>query len=293
MTALAAGTLGDAVEAAAGRLRAAGVATARLDARLLAAHVVGIASAAVPFESARALDDAAGARLEALVDRRLAGEPVAKIVGEREFWSLPFRTTCDTLDPRPDSETLIEAALAAFPEREAPIRILDLGTGTGCLLLAFLSERTAAKGLGIDRSPAALDVARENAARLGLADRATFRVGDWCAGLDGLYDCILANPPYIQSREINHLTPDVARYEPRMALDGGEDGLDAYRALIPGLANRLAGEGTALLEVGEGQSGDVCDVLAQAGLVTGPVLKDLAGKARVVSAMWGDSRFVD
>lgn len=284
MTALVAATLGDAVDAAGARLRAAGVTTARLDARLLAAHAAGVPAAAVPFAGARVLDEAAVARLQALVGHRLAGEPVAKIVGEREFWSLPFHTTGDTLDPRPDSETVVEAALAAFPERDAPIRVLDLGTGTGCLLLAVLSERPAARGLGVDRSPAALDVARANAERLGLGDRAEFRQGDWCASLSGVYDCILANPPYIRSREIDHLTPEVARYEPREALDGGQDGLDAYRAIAPEIADRLAVGGTALLEIGDGQLTDVCGILARAGLVTGRVAEDLAGIVRVVSA---------
>ncbi len=286
-------TLGEAVAGAAGRLDAAGVPGARLDARLLVAYAAGLPPEAVALDPGRMLDTEATARAVALVERRLTGEPVAKILGRREFWSLEFRTTADTLDPRPDSETLVEAALRLLPEHDAPLRVLDLGTGTGCLLLALLSEWPAAMGLGVDRSTAALAVARDNAQRLGLADRALFCAGDWAAGISGRFDCLVANPPYIASHEIERLDPEVARHEPREALDGGPDGLDAYRKIAPQIANRLTPDGVALLEMGAGQSPAVCDILARRTLRISAIFRDLAGVERVVAVGIGDLRFFD
>lgn len=286
-------TVGKAAAGAAGRLDAAGVASSRLDARLLVAHAAGLPPEAVTLNPGHALDPEAAARVAMLVERRLAGEPVAKIVGRREFWSLEFGTTADTLDPRPDSETLIETALRLLPERKAPLSVLDLGTGTGCLLLAILSERPTAIGLGVDRSVAALVVARNNARRLGLAGRALFAAADWATGISKRFDCLVANPPYIRTQEIERLEPEVARHEPREALDGGPDGLDAYRKIAPQIANRLTPNGVALFEVGVGQWMAVCDILAQQGLRISGVFRDLAGIERVVAAGIADSRFFD
>ena len=251
--------------------------TPRLDAELLLAHVLGedrlamlVGRAGVPAEAV--------ARFEALLARRRGHEPVAHILGEREFWSLPLRVTPDVLVPRPDSETLIAEALRHFAGRP-PGRVLDLGTGSGALLLAALSEWPGATGLGIDRSEAALAVAQENAERLGLAERALFRLGDWAEGLDGRFDLLLCNPPYIPDGTF--LMADVARHEPAGALFGGPDGLDPYRLLLPEVARLLAPGGVALFEFGEGQA-DALLVMAQVHGAAARTAADLAGRPRVL-----------
>ena len=230
----------------------------------------------------RPLAPDAAARLELLVARRAARAPMAQILGRREFWSLDFTVTADTLTPRPESEEIVAAVLEALPARDAPLRILDLGCGTGCLLLAILSERPRATGLGIDISAPALDVAGRNAAALGFADRAVFAIGDWGASLSGTFDAIVSNPPYIASGEIAALAPEVARYEPRLALDGGVDGLDAYRRLAPDVERLIAASGVVALEVGAGQADDVSAIMGAAGLAFGGGRSDLAGHRRCV-----------
>ena len=235
-----------------------------------------------------ALADGDPALFETLLRRRVAREPYARIAGRREFWSLDFALSPDTLDPRPDSETLIEAALAAFPDRAASLRVLDFGTGSGCLLLAFLSERPNATGIGVDILPGAVDAARANAATLGLAGRAQFRVGDWGGGLDGPADVILANPPYIPSAEIAGLEPEVAAYDPRTALDGGPDGLAAYRRLAGPVARLLIPEGLAFVEIGAGQAGPVEALMAEAGLTLAAQRADLSGVVRCL--VFGERR---
>jgi release factor glutamine methyltransferase len=217
-----------------------------------------------------------------VVARRARREPVSRIVGRREFWSLDFMLSPATLDPRPDSECLIEAALAAAPEDAATL-VLDLGTGSGCLLLAFLSERKRATGLGVDLSADAVATARENAARLGLAERARFAVGDWGAGVTGGFDLILCNPPYIPAGDIEGLAPEVAHHDPRLALAGGEDGLEAYRELAPELARLLRPRGRAVLEVGHGQADAVGRLMAAAGLSTHARRADLGGIERCLT----------
>ncbi len=219
-------------------LRAAAIEAPRLEARLLLGHAMGLSPEALLREPRRAVPPDAAARFSELLRRRLEERaPVAHLLGEREFWSLPIRVSPATLIPRPDSETLIEAACAAFPDRDAVRRILDLGTGTGCLLLAALTEFPAATGLGIDRVPAAAALAAANARRLGLAGRARFLAGDWgaplAAAVAARFDLVLCNPPYIEAAAIAGLEPEVARHEPASALDGGADGLDAYRSGCP------------------------------------------------------------
>ena len=194
------------------------------------------------------------AALEPLLVRRIAHEPLALIVGHREFWSLDFAVSPPTLIPRPESETADRGgARGVQPDRPPPRRVLDLGTGTGCLLLAALSEFSAAFGVGVDRSAEAVRLAAGNATALGLADRAAFACGDWAEALDARFDLVLCNPPYIPTSELSGLMPDVALYEPRSALDGGADGLAAYRGLVPNLRGLLASDGIAVLELGVGQ----------------------------------------
>jgi release factor glutamine methyltransferase len=237
-----------------------------------------------PGLEARLLADEAGgnpARLEALLARRLAHEPMAYILGRRGFWTLELEVSPATLIPRPDSETLIEAALGAFPDRGAVHSVLDLGTGTGCLLLAALAEFRPAWGLGIDREPGAIALAARNATAARLHDRAGFVCADWAAPIGIKFDLILCNPPYIASAEIPTLMPEVALHEPRAALDGGPDGLAAYRTLIPLVPRLLNGGGAAIFELGQGQAGAVAAMAARNNLSTA-LRHDLGGIARAL-----------
>ena len=214
-----------------------------------------------------------------LIARRAAREPLAYILGWREFWSLPFRVSPATLIPRPESETVVEAALACFPDSHPPPRVLDLGTGTGCLLLAFLHERPKAFGIGVDRSEAATHLASRNATDLGLASRSAFLCGDWACPVSGRFDLVLSNPPYIATGALATLMPDVAVYEPHSALDGGTSGLTAYRAIIAALPRLLGPSGVAVLELGIGQFDAVAAVGAAAQFRSEPRF-DLSGIAR-------------
>lgn len=273
-------TVSTALAEVAGRLRQAGVDSPRREARLLVEHVLGIGPEGIIAGPERSLTAAEYDRLADFAGRRARREPLSHILGWREFWSLPFRVTSDTLDPRPDSETLVEAALDCIADRSAPVRVLDLGSGTGCLLLAVLSERPHATGIGVDRNPGALDVARVNAAALGLTDRAEFVLGDWGKGLDEDFHLILTNPPYIPVTEIHGLAPEIALYEPRLALAGGPDGLDCYRAIAPDLHRLLTKGGYAVVEVGLGQADSVRGILASVGLRLLRGVHDLGGIER-------------
>lgn len=248
--------------------------TPRLDAELLMAHAADLERGDLIL---RLRDMDTPAAFAALVERRLAHEPVSHILGMRDFWTLTLTVTRDVLTPRPDSETLIEAAVAHFAGRSGPRRILDLGTGSGALLLAALSEYREATGLGIDISEAALRVARGNALRCDLADRATFRRGDWFDGVDERFDLILANPPYISTDAI--LPRDVAEYEPHLALFAGADGLDAYRILAPQLGARFAPGGVAVIEIGYDQ-GETAALLFEESGMRVTLRQDLGGRAR-------------
>lgn len=259
-------------------MRQVGIDNPRLEARLLLAHAQGVS------QKDLVRDPSAPARMDLfqpLLDRRMAHEPLALIVGHREFWSLDFAVSRDTLVPRPESETLIEVAIASFAGRPAPVAIVDLGTGTGCLLLAALSEFPTAFGIGVDRSPAAAALAARNASALGLAKRTALVCADWTSALDGRFDLILCNPPYIATSELAGLMPEVAEYEPPSALDGGPDGLAAYCRVLPDLPRLLNPDGLALVELGAGQSGLVSEVAAEAGL-TSELRHDLAGIARTI-----------
>ncbi len=243
----------------------------RLEAEVLLSHLLGCGRGDLILRPGRAVDAAA---LEAMVARRELGEPVAYITGEREFWSLSLRVTPDVLIPRPDSETLVDAALEGVFSR-----VLDLGTGSGALLLAVLSERAGATGVGVDASVAALDVAAGNAVALGLAGRADFRLGDWGAGLDELFDLVICNPPYVEAGAI--LSVEVRDFEPGVALFAGVDGLDDYRRIVPQLPGLMAPGGRAVLEIGWTQADAVLALAAEAGL-TGEVRRDLAGRDRAL-----------
>jgi len=250
--------------------------TPRLDAELLMAHALGIEREAMLLSG---LDDEAPAAFESLVARRGAGEPVAYITGRRAFWTIELAVAPGVLIPRPDSETLIEAALDHFGQA-GPKTILDLGTGPGSLLLAALDQWPQARGLGIDRSEAALHLARANADRLGLASRAEFRLGDWAEGLDARFDLILCNPPYVEAGAA--LPRDVAEWEPHEALFSGPDGLDDYRRLAPQLPLVLAPGGIACIEIGASQEAAVSSLFRHQGL-TVATRKDLAGRPRCLA----------
>jgi len=277
-------TIGAALSAAATRLKSAGIEAPLREARLLLGHAAGLDQGALIGWPERSIDAASTERFHALLDRRLAREPVARILGHREFWSLDFAVTAATLDPRPDTETLVEAVLAQLPDRQAKLRIVDFGTGTGCILLALLSELPAAYGIGVDRSAAAACVAAGNAAALGLGARAGFVVGDWAGAIGPGVDVAVSNPPYIPSAEIARLDPEVARFDPHAALDGGADGLDAYRRLVPEFARILRHGGLAAFETGAGQAPAVAALCAAASLQPVEIRADLAGIERVVVA---------
>ena len=274
---------------AAAALAAAGIENVRLEARLLLAKAAGATTEELIAWGAEEVPVEVARRLTGYVARRVRREPMAYVLGEREFWGLPFRVSPAVLVPRPDSETLIEAALAILLDRHKPWRILDLGVGSGCLLLTLLTEYPAALGVGIDASSEALSVARANAAALGVGSRAELGPGDWrIAGwgrcLPAPFDLVVANPPYIRRDEIAGLMPEVARFEPRMALDGGADGLDAYRAIVAGVPHLVAPGGHVLVEIGEGQGPDISALFRSAGLPVEGHWKDLSGIERVLGA---------
>lgn len=270
------------------QLAAAGIESARADARILVGEAIGIDRATLIGRSDLDLTDDQIAAVQALTARRLQREPIALITGTREFWSLDFTVGPATLIPRPDSETLIEAVLDARPDRSRASRILDLGTGSGCLLLALLSELPHATGLGIDASQGALDIAQGNAARLGLAPRAAFAWGDWTSNLDperdGRFDIIVSNPPYVTKPDWEQLEDDVRLYEPRTALVGGLDGLNPYRAFGPHMPGLLTPDGLFVCEIGAGQAAEVGEILTESGLVVLGARRDLAGIERCLLA---------
>jgi len=268
------------------RLRAHAVDSAELEARLLAGAALGLDLTAMVAAAARPLTAAEAARLEDVARRRLAGEPVARILGCKEFWGLPLHLSAATLVPRPDTETVVELALEmlrATAEPKQRWRIADIGTGSGAILLALLSEWPDATGVGTDLSAGALQTARSNAVRLGLAARAAFVACDLAAALSGPFDLVVSNPPYVRSADIAGLAIEVRAHDPHRALDGGADGLDAYRALIPQATRLLAPGGAVVVEVGHGQSGYVEQLMKAAGLKhENPPKADLAGIPRAV-----------
>lgn len=280
----------------AARLKTADIPTPELDARLLVGHAAGLSEATALSATRDELAPDALSTLDALVSRRISGEPVSRIIGRRGFWNHEFLISPATLDPRPDSETLIELTLriVAFESWESlPLRILDLGTGSGCLLLSLLSELPDAVGLGIDISKDALSLAQKNADHIGVAGRATFQQGNWFDGLNETFDIIVSNPPYIVSRELNNLMVEVKQHDPVTALDGGTDGLDAYR-IISAQASKYAPNGWLVFECGKGQFSNVSSLMAAGGF-TAPmpdlgIAKDLGGVERCVAGRAHNAR---
>jgi release factor glutamine methyltransferase len=287
MTNIAGQTVETARRALAARFKSAAIESAELDARILMGHTLGLDLTGLISAAQRPLTPDESTRLAAFARRRLADEPVARIIGEKEFWGLPLQLSSATLVPRPDTETVVELALELLRADGAPdrqLRIADLGTGSGAILLALLSELPNAFGFGTDISAMALQTASANAANAGLAHRARFIACDYAAGLSGPFDLIVSNPPYIRSADIADLATEVREYDPRAALDGGADGLDAYRALIPQAAGLLDQDAALVVEAGKGQSGQIEALMTAAGLTPARAPKaDLAGIQRAVA----------
>ena len=275
--------LDQALRAATSRLGAAGIEEPYREARILLGAAIGADQAGLLRRRGGDLTTEEAGRFDDMVARRAQRISAAHVIGHREFWSLDFRVTEDTLVPRPDSELVIETALELRPERDAVRSILDLGTGSGCLLLAALSEYRSAWGLGIDLSPKTAAVAQGNAAALGLASRAAIAVGRWAEALAGRFDLLLCNPPYIPAADIADLMPEVGLHEPRLALDGGADGLDPYRLLFADLPQRLTPAGLALFEFGIGQAEALQALAGAAGLAVVALRADLGGHPRVLA----------
>jgi release factor glutamine methyltransferase len=284
------GTVAEAIAGLSASFRAAGLDTPEQDARLLALAASGLSAEAYVLDPRRGLSPELSARILEFGCRRLAREPVSRIIGRRAFWGHDFALGPSTLDPRPETETLVEAVLGivdAEGQRGQPLRLLDLGTGTGCILLSILAELPRASGIGVDIDLQALDVAGQNAEALGLQRRATFRQGDWAANLPQSFHYIFSNPPYIRSDDIPALDPEVARYDPSLALDGGPDGFDAYRRIARDALNCAAAGTWLALEAGAGQMPQLIELLMKTGWgedrSSYRVYSDLLGHDRVVA----------
>jgi release factor glutamine methyltransferase len=269
--------------------RAAGIDEPQADARILAAATLGVSRAQLISQADRQLESHEAATVSARAARRLAREPVSRILGRREFWGLDLAIDPSVLDPRADTETIVEAALDWIVARHLTnekLRVLDIGTGSGALLLALLSELPAALGVATDKSLDALKVARANARRLGFAARATFVACNFSDALRGSFDLVVSNPPYISSAEISALAPEVRDHDPHIALDGGSDGLTAYRAIATDAVRLLAPRGRLVLELGQGQAESVSDIVRAAGLaIETPIRPDLGGVNRALCAI--------
>lgn len=284
LSAVQGATVDQARRALARTFREAGLDSPDLDARLLIGHALSLDHTGLAVDAARCLSGPEAQRIGALATRRLAREPIAYIVGVKEFWGLPLRVSRATLVPRPETETVVEAALGAGgPARGRPLRIADLATGSGAILLALLSELPNAVGIGTDISAEALAVAQSNAGALGLGSRARFEVCDYAAALTGPFDLIVCNPPYIASADIDGLAPEV-RCEPRLALDGGADGLEGYRAIARSARGLLVPDGRLVVELGAGQEAAVAALFKSAGLAPEPARNDLMGIPRALPA---------
>ncbi len=269
------------------RLKKAGIAMPLLDSRLLLQHALEITYEELLADATRKLTQAEVETYAKLIVRRLQREPVSHIIGEKGFWKHVFYTNEHTLDPRPDSETLIDVVLKQRPLPDEAFRILDLGTGTGCLILSLLGEYKQAQGVAVDQSPEALRLAEQNARRLALQDRVQFNHGNWCEGLEGnRFDIVVSNPPYIPTATIDLLEPEVRHFDPHSALDGGGDGLEAYLDIAAGLKRVTHENALIVVEIGQGQEREVQQILEAAGLKVFLQQKDLSGVIRCLAAEW-------
>jgi len=280
------------------RLEQAGIDTPELDARLILQEALGITDADLISNANISVGTAASSpspeielckikKINEWLERRIEGEPVSRILGTREFWGLNFKITPDVLDPRPDTETIIEIALKRF-KGNPPQNILDLGTGSGCILIALLHEWPDAKGIGVDISEAALEVAGENARANNVHERAGFMKGNWSESIRDSFDLIVSNPPYIQNQTIANLAKEVKNHDPILALDGGADGLQAYKYIFTEIRPLLKKDGMGLFEIGYDQQKDVVRLVEESNLIVAGVHADLAGQPRVVEISSGD-----
>lgn len=264
-------------------LKAAEIDGALLDARLLLQHALGLPHEKFVSELDNEIADVDTARYFRFIDRRVSHEPVSRIIGSRAFWKHEFLLSADTLDPRPDSETLIEECLSLFSDRQKPLRILDLGTGTGCLLISLLMEFPNATGVGVDIASGAVETARINARNANVACRVEFNADGWQSLEKSGFDLVISNPPYIPTAAIESLSPDVRDYDPRRALDGGRDGLDPYREIFAKLSQWMEPCGFAVMETGEGQAEALKHLGEDAGYRFHAMRSDLSGIARIVT----------
>jgi release factor glutamine methyltransferase len=272
------------------QFRSAGIESPELDARVLVGHALGLDHAELAAAATQQLADLTASDIGQFAARRLSGEPVARIVGRKEFWSLPLAVTPAVLVPRPETETVVELALALLDqdgERTRALRIADLGTGSGAILLALLSELRNAQGIGTDIDESALGVARANARQLDLGGRAEFVVSDYATALEGPFDLVVSNPPYVASADIARLAREVRDHDPRHALDGGADGLAAYRTIAADAPRLLKPAGHLVVEIGDGQERQVGELFAAAGLAIAGTRHDLSGRARAIAAKTG------
>ncbi len=270
------------------RLAAGGIDSSDLDARLILKAVLGVTDVDFITCSDVSVSDQDNQKIESMLQRRLAGEPVSRILGEREFWGLSFKVTPDVLDPRPDTETIIETALKRFGA-QPPASILDLGSGSGCILIALLHEWPSARGVAVDVSEQALAVARENAERHKVEGRIRFVEGDWGQGLHESFNLIVSNPPYIPAPAIANLSKEVRNHDPILALEGGKDGLQAYKIIFSQLKTLMNEDAVALFEIGYDQQNDVVRLAEESRFSIGGIYADLAGNQRVVEISSGDN----
>ncbi len=264
-------------------LKAAGITSYSLDADLLMSHALNMSKEEIFCYPMRELSEMEESKFNELVKRRALREPISHIIGKREFWGREFKVTEKTLDPRPDSESLIENTLNLYKDIPPPLKILDFGTGSGCLLLTLLCEFKDANGVGVDIKEETITVAKENSLKLGLAKRSCFVVSNWGKSVKGNYDLIISNPPYIKHSDIDGLEPEVSKYEPRQALDGGDTGLECYIELAPQMFNLLSEGGFAVLEHGIGQETEIRKILEKNNFSFVNYKQDLAGINRCIT----------
>ena len=277
-------TVGAVLDEISAALAAAGLDEPRRRARQIVVAAMRLSAAEVFAHPQRHVGEEERLRIEAIARRVLEREPLSRVLGRREFWGLDFALSPDTLDPRPDSETVVEAVLARLTDRAKAYRFLDLGTGSGCLLLALLSEYPAARGVGVDIALGAARTARHNAERFGLRQRACFMVGDWARAVNGAFDAVVANPPYIATADLARLPPEVKDHDPPLALDGGADGLAAYRAISLELPRLIVPGGVFAGEIGAGQGAAAAQIIAAGGLAIEGITPDVAGIPRALIA---------